>query len=541
MSDDPDDEEKYRWFEAITRTVGDGIYQLDTEGRFVRINQTVADVTGYSREELVGESASLVLTDESYRQTTEKLLELLRSDAEVAVQEMTVLTADGEELPVENRLALLWDDGELQGSAGIVRDISDRKRRERQLQQQRDELARLDRINGIIRDTIRTLVSASSDEEIAETVCERLAASRAYLAAWIGDYRPTERAVVPRAHAGVDAATIERHVATGDDATGDDGGVLGVVESPFRTGDVAVADVPPEDPIRDALGDGSDLALAAIPIVYGETVYSTLYVYTDRSNGFGEGEVEVLEELGETIGLAVNALETRRLLDADTVTRLEFEFDDPSMFSVDATERLSCTMSLEGVTGGADEALLVYASVTGGDPERAVELAADHDAIDDATLVAAEDDGGLLLLTVTERTPLSAMREVGGRVEEVTVEDGVGRLVVAVAGDADTRRAVERFQREFPDARLVSQQEVERPVRTPRTFRRQVLEALTEKQRRALEAAFYGNYFERPRTINGTELAESLGITPSTFHQHLQAGLRKVLAAVFETRSTRNR
>lgn len=523
-----DDERKHRWFEAITRTVGDGIYQLDTDGRFVRVNQTVADVTGYSREELIGESASLVLTDESYRRTTEKILELLESDADVAVQEMTVLTAAGEELPVENRLALLWDDGELQGSAGIVRDISDRKRRERQLQEQRDELARLDRINGIIRDTIRTLVSASNHEEIAETVCGRLAASKAYLAAWIGDYRPAGREVVPRAHAGIDAATIERHVATSD------GGALGEFEeSPFRTREVAVADVPADDPIREALGGGADLAVMAIPLVYGETVYSVLYVYTDSATGFGDGEVEVLQELGETIGLAVNALETKRLLDADTVTELEFEFDDPSLFSVVATDRLDCSLALEGVTSGADGELLVYVSVSGADPERVVELATDHEAVADATLVA-KDDGGLLLLTVVGRTPLTAIREVGGRIERATVEDGVGRLVVAVAAGADTRRAVELFQQVVPDARLVSQQEVERSVQTPRAFRRQVHDGLTEKQRRVLEAAYYGNYFARPRAITGTELAASLDITPSTFHQHLQTGLGKVLAAVFE-------
>lgn len=527
--------EESEWFDAITRTVGDGIYQLDTQGRFVRINHAVEDVTGYSREELLGESANLVLTDESYHRTEGRIRELLRSDEDIASQEMTIVTADGEEIPVENRLAILKSDGEFRGSAGIIRDISERKRRERQVRDQRDELERLDRINGIIRDTIQTLVSASSRAEIVESVCERLAASNAYLAAWIGEYGPSGDGIDPVARAGVDATVLERHLeATG---AGTDARVDG--ESPFRTGEVVVTEVSADDPIRSVLGGPDELSLAAIPLGYGDTVYSTLYVYTDRPEGFGRGEVDVLRELGETIGLAVNALETKRLLYADTVTELEFRYDDPTLLATTITERLGCTVEFEGVVLTEDGAVLTYMSVQDAAPERVADAAADHPAVADVSVVSSDDDAGLLLLTVTGRTPVTTMREAGGRIERAVVEEGEGRIVGAVAASADTRRAVELFQRSFPDASLVAQREVERPVQTPQEFRQQVLDDLTDKQRRALEAAFFGDYFQRPRSITGTELAHSLGVTSSTFHQHLQTGLRKVLAAVFDP-STRD-
>ena len=521
-----------QWLDAITRTVGDGIYQLDTQGRFVRINHAVEDVTGYSREELIGESAKLVLTDQSYQRTEARIRELLRSDEDLASQEMTLVTADGETIPVENRLAILESDGEFRGTAGIVRDISERKRRERQLRDHRDELERLNHINGIIRETIRTLVSASSRAEIVESVCDRLAASDAYLAAWIGDYGSSGDGIAPVAHAGVDEAAIERHL----EATGEGEGADALVgdASPFRTGDVAVTELPADDPVRAALDDPEDLSLAAIPLVYGDSVYSTLYVYTDRPDGFGQGEVDVLRELGETIGLAVNAIETKRLLYADTVTELEFRFDDPTLLATTLTERLGCTIEFEGIVPAEDGAVLTYMSVTGADPERVAEGASDHPAVDDVSVVSADGDAGLLLLTVTGQTPVTTMREAGGRVERAVVEEGEGRIVGAVAAEADTRRAVELFQRSFPEASLVAQREVERPVQTPQEFRQQVLDSLTEKQRRALEAAFFGDYFQRPRSITGTELADSLDVTSSTFHQHLQAGLRKVLSAVFD-------
>ncbi|MFC6756308.1 helix-turn-helix domain-containing protein [Halomicroarcula sp. GCM10025894] len=42
-------------------------------------------------------------------------------------------------------------------------------------------------------------------------------------------------------------------------------------------------------------------------------------------------------------------------------------------------------------------------------------------------------------------------------------------------------------------------------------------------------------FFDWPRDVSGEELAESMGICPSTFHQHLRAGERKLLEAIFET------
>ncbi|QLD89019.1 hypothetical protein HWV07_08225 [Natronomonas salina] len=185
----------------------------------------------------------------------------------------------------------------------------------------------------------------------------------------------------------------------------------------------------------------------------------------------------MLRELGETIGLAVNALETKRLLYADTVTELEFRYDDSELLGVALTEWLGGTVEFEAIVPGDDGAVLAYVSVSGAEPERAAEAAAAHPAVADAEVATADGDAGLLLLTVTGRTPATAMREAGGRVERAVVEEGKGRIVGTVAAEADTRRAVELFRRSFPDATLVAQRDVERPVQTPQEFRQQVLES----------------------------------------------------------------
>ncbi|WP_282102553.1 helix-turn-helix domain-containing protein [Halovivax limisalsi] len=55
---------------------------------------------------------------------------------------------------------------------------------------------------------------------------------------------------------------------------------------------------------------------------------------------------------------------------------------------------------------------------------------------------------------------------------------------------------------------------------------------LTKQQRRSLETAYYEGFFEWPRDVSGEEVASSLDIAPSTFHQHLRKAERKVFDSV---------
>ncbi|WP_224269096.1 PAS domain S-box protein [Haloprofundus salinisoli] len=128
-------------YESIIETVGDGIYQLDLSGRFVDVNDVLLDVTGYSREELVGEHVSVLLDDDDTARFASDILELLREPTEsVRTREISIRVRDGREIPVEIRFGLLTEEGEMTGTVGIARDITERRERERQLERERDLL-----------------------------------------------------------------------------------------------------------------------------------------------------------------------------------------------------------------------------------------------------------------------------------------------------------------------------------------------------------------------------------------------------------------
>ena len=131
-------------YRTLVNTVDDGIYQLDAEGRFVAVNDIIVEMTGYPREELIGEYVSLVLDDEDISRIVEEISHRLTTgEPQKEIFEFTAHTAEGDVIPCELRISLLVDDGEFQGSIGVVRDITERKRaeqiiREREQQRQRE-------------------------------------------------------------------------------------------------------------------------------------------------------------------------------------------------------------------------------------------------------------------------------------------------------------------------------------------------------------------------------------------------------------------
>lgn len=52
---------------------------------------------------------------------------------------------------------------------------------------------------------------------------------------------------------------------------------------------------------------------------------------------------------------------------------------------------------------------------------------------------------------------------------------------------------------------------------------------LTERQRAAVEAAYEAGFYESPRQRTGEDVAETLGVSGATFHQHLREAHRKIV------------
>lgn len=128
-----------RRYERLVETAGDGMYIVDEEGHVTTVNDALVEMTGHSREGILGEPLSLLFGEDGYEREREMSKQLLGSETTTATFETVLETKAGEEIPCETQVVLVQE-AAVHGSVGVVRDITERKRREQKLREQNERL-----------------------------------------------------------------------------------------------------------------------------------------------------------------------------------------------------------------------------------------------------------------------------------------------------------------------------------------------------------------------------------------------------------------
>jgi PAS domain S-box-containing protein len=275
------------------------------------VSENVEEAFGYTPEAL--ESGEIpyadIVHEDDLERVTGEVAEYSESGAErFNHKPYRIVTPEGETKWVTDTTKIVRDGDTVKYYQGYLVDITERKAREQKIQQQRDELVQLDRLNGVIRDVDQALVGASSRGEIERLVCERLTSAGQYYFALALRAMPDGR-LEPTAWTDVG----ERYVEDGfpiENATPDTSPGMRALE----TGEVQVvgrvsADV--TEQWEKAAVDVGIESLAAVPVTYDDVEYGVIGVYASDPGAFTEQELEVLAELGETIGYATAAVERR--------------------------------------------------------------------------------------------------------------------------------------------------------------------------------------------------------------------------------------
>jgi PAS domain S-box-containing protein len=140
--------DRYREFtEDILDAVDDVFYVLDEDGYLERWNDTHVQMTGYSDEEIASMHATDFFAPED-RAAIEAAIEEVHESGQVVV-EAPYLTKDGEQILHEFVAVEIEDPDGNPVIAGIGRDISERKRRERELERTTDLLSRAEEMADI--------------------------------------------------------------------------------------------------------------------------------------------------------------------------------------------------------------------------------------------------------------------------------------------------------------------------------------------------------------------------------------------------------
>jgi PAS domain S-box-containing protein len=155
-------EEKFRTF---MDTASDVMNVTDKDLRFTYTNEAMTKIFGYSKEELTEMHVSQLLRKEDLEKDFEQQSQELVAKGRISF-ETTWLAKNGKEIDGELKVVAIYDnDGKFVGTRGIFRDITERKKMERELRQSAERYRSLiENINlGIMRiDTKFNIVMMNS-------------------------------------------------------------------------------------------------------------------------------------------------------------------------------------------------------------------------------------------------------------------------------------------------------------------------------------------------------------------------------------------
>ena len=402
--------------------------------------------------------------------------------------------------------------------------------RKRELERQRTELASLRQTNEVIRSVNRAITSVRSQREIERLVCERLVGDDRYTYAWIGEYDLETDRVTPRAKAGLGAdVTVGSAVSLADRYSAE------TLETVVDHRQVAVEAPTGVDPTRSsAPASAVDAGTSVlVPIVHNEVLYDVLIVHSADHTSVGHREQDVLAELGETIGYALRTAEQRRALVGDADTEVVFEIGCESDHLIQLSAAADCTVSIESLSTRSDGRLRQFVLVEGTDPESFLAYT-DRTGIDEPTVLVEREDCFVATLTIDGSPVVDCIAEQGVSLTAFSATEGRGTVSMTVPKSTDIRALAELFESSLGWAELRAKRQLDSAADTPQGFREQLEETLTDRQHETLQAAYHAGFFAWPRTNTGEAIADRLGIAGPTFLQHLRAGERKLLEALFE-------
>jgi len=113
----------------------------------------------------------------------------------------------------------------------------------------------------------------------------------------------------------------------------------------------------------------------------------------------------------------------------------------------------------------------------------------------------------------------------------ILYQDGWANMRVMTFGADNPRRLVAAFRKRGP-AELVSKRSLDLSVLPTSVYANSLFGSLTAKQSEALLTAFRFGYYTSPRSITTEEIASTVGVSRTTYEEHLRKAENRVITAL---------
>lgn len=130
-------EEKYS---MILESIEDGYFEVDLAGNLTFCNDSLVQISGYSRDELLGMNNREYTPPEMAKKMYQVFSRVYQTGKSIKVMDYEVIRKDGTTIFLEMSTSLMRDlSGEPVGFRGVLRDITERKEAEKALQESEEK------------------------------------------------------------------------------------------------------------------------------------------------------------------------------------------------------------------------------------------------------------------------------------------------------------------------------------------------------------------------------------------------------------------
>jgi PAS domain S-box-containing protein len=291
---------------TLLQTIPDLVWLKDGAGVYLACNGMFEKLYGAREADIIGKTDYDFVSREQadfFREHDRKAIERGRPSLN---EEWLTFAEDGHVALAETiKTPMFGEDGRLIGVLGIARDITERKRIER-------EMARMNRALRMLSDANQALIRYTDEAALLQEVCRIAVEVGGHRLAWVGFAEPDEaKTLRPVAHAGFNSGYIESAKVTwADNERG-----RGPGGTAIRTGQPCIARNILVDPAfvpwREAAIRHGYQSIIALPVICENRTYGALGIYSAEIDAFDEREVELLKELAADLAFGIAALRMR--------------------------------------------------------------------------------------------------------------------------------------------------------------------------------------------------------------------------------------
>jgi PAS domain S-box-containing protein len=283
-----------------------GMSIVSPSGVWLRINQRLCRILGYSHDELIKLNYRSITHPEDLDEDAARIQQMLAGTRNADSWETRYIRIDGQVIWARITTSLARsEDGTPQYFVTVTEDITEQVR-------QREQITLLNRLYNVLSQVSQAVVRVKSSQVFLEEACRIITEEGGFLLTWIGYVEEETNRVVPTAIYGR-AEDYARRIAVYADDRPEGRGPTGrcirkrrsFVYNDFLGSELA-------KPWRERAAGFGIRSVAAFPVVSEGSVLGALTVYADKVDAFGESVTRLLEKVTEEIGFALDNMERAR-------------------------------------------------------------------------------------------------------------------------------------------------------------------------------------------------------------------------------------